>query len=295
MNHSRKHHFIPAFYLKNWTSTNGKILEWSKPNGKVKSISRHPNATGFQLDLYTLSGLSPASKQILEDKYFRGIDDLASRAIKLLIEGSPLLHDNKVRSGWSAFLMTLRFRHPDSMPELREAVRRVWHKHDPISEEKYQALRQPSDPTTLEQYQDKSLTPEMKSEVDLRLLQTIMNNPKIGQTLHEMHWKVLDVSSASFRLLTSDWPIELRLGVPEPNVSLPISPTQLFVATKDHLVMRTLQYSNPDKLVKAINLAVTSKARRYVFSSDAQQSQFIKKNMSSAIAPLPLYPEISNL
>ena len=54
---SRKHHFIPAFYTSRW-STEGKLIQWSKPYRDIKPLAKHPNATGFEYDLYSFNGLA---------------------------------------------------------------------------------------------------------------------------------------------------------------------------------------------------------------------------------------------
>jgi hypothetical protein len=63
---SRKHHFIPAFYPEQWAGTDGLLIEWSRPRREVVPQRRHPNATGFQYDLYPFSGMPSETRQWFE-------------------------------------------------------------------------------------------------------------------------------------------------------------------------------------------------------------------------------------
>jgi hypothetical protein len=58
---SRKHHFIPAFYLKQWALNQDELIAWSKPHDTIIAQRRHPNATGFQLDLNTFTSFRGTS------------------------------------------------------------------------------------------------------------------------------------------------------------------------------------------------------------------------------------------
>ena len=83
MNPPRDHHFIPAFYLKQWeTGTEEKLIEYSLQYGKLISKTVGRKATGFQTDLYAFSDLPPNMVQYLEEKFFDYADRTASDAYR---------------------------------------------------------------------------------------------------------------------------------------------------------------------------------------------------------------------
>jgi hypothetical protein len=107
-----------------------------------------------------------------------------------------------------------------------------------------------------------------------------------------MRWCVYDLSNWR-RLLTSDWPVDLSLGASRAAITLPLSPTRLFVATDDIAVLREIQRSDPQKVISDVNKYVVSHARRYVFSEDTSQEVFIRDRMSSKKVTPPFFPDLA--
>lgn len=56
-----------------------------------------------------------------------------------------------------------------------------------------------------------------------------------------MNWNVLDLSSANFRLLTSDWPLDREINGQRMAFTLPISPTVSFAVTPHPDIFRELR------------------------------------------------------
>jgi hypothetical protein len=51
------HHHQPIFYLKGWCRPDGKVIRYSRPNGReVKSSPITPKNTGYEPRLYSLEG-----------------------------------------------------------------------------------------------------------------------------------------------------------------------------------------------------------------------------------------------
>jgi hypothetical protein len=117
-----------------------------------------------------------------------------------------------------------------------------------------------------------------------------MDNEILGNRILKMSWAVFDASSASHRLLTSDWPVEFSLGATPPVLSLPLSLTHLFVACDEVDPLNRFDTNIADPVVKLINAYVVSHARRYVFSTDEKQATFIRKRMSSLMVKPPFFP-----
>jgi hypothetical protein len=65
-----KHHYIPAFYLKRWAASDGKVTEFTKPYLTIVSKRVMPESTGFQERLYELKGYEPTLAQQVEETFF---------------------------------------------------------------------------------------------------------------------------------------------------------------------------------------------------------------------------------
>lgn len=287
----RKHHFIPAFYLTQWTDSNHQLIEWSKPFRGVKPIRRHPNATGFQEDLYTFHALVPEARQWFEQKFLKETDDLASQALKQIMKGRSNALNTRQKSAWVRFMMSLNLRQPDVVSEIREAIEILWNNHDCFTKKEYDIARSSTDPLTFNDYLDK-LSPDGQTRAQIDLLVGCMDNPEIGRRIIGMPWSILDVSTSTEPLLTSDWPIDLDVGGNPASVTLPISPTMLFMACDDKSIFEDIQRSNQTDIVRTMNDYTICHARRYVFSSDESQESLIKSRMSTSVIKPPFFPTL---
>ena len=88
------------------------------------------------------------------------------------------------------------------------------------------------------------------------------------------------------------WLVALGMGDDPPIVALPLSPNCIFVASDDPAYLVALGEGDLDALVLAINTHVVSRAKRYVFSSDKSQENFIKAQMSTEQVHPPYFPSI---
>jgi hypothetical protein len=289
-----RHHFIPAFYLARWAGLNDELIEWSRPHKKIVPMRRHPNATGYQNNLYTFPGLLPESRQWFEERFLKSTDDHAAQALTRILRGRMHTLDDRRKSAWARFLMTLRFRHPDVVVEMRDQIATLWKNHDAFTRSPYAETRSPDDPETFGEYVAQ-LSPDADFRVQLDLLVAVMDNEQLGRRLVGMPWCVIDVSDAAYRLLTSDWPIELSLGATPPVVSLPLDPTRLFIASDDLSLFERLDRADPNTLVEHMNRYVVGSARRYVFSIDESQKRFIENHMSERMAEQPFFPNVQSL
>jgi hypothetical protein len=71
------------------------------------------------------------------------------------------------------------------------------------------------------------------------------DNDILGTHINAMRWAVIDVSASPIRLLLSDRPVQIAsLKEPSGFVSMPISPTKLFVATNNSAAFDNLSRVN---------------------------------------------------
>jgi len=79
--------------------------------------------------------------------------------------------------------------------------------------------------------------------------------------------------------LSSDRPVRLCNNIrydAKGMITLPISPTMLFVAVNDPRILDRLRRIKPREIVSAVNTDLVSRARRFVWAADQSQTPFIK-------------------
>jgi hypothetical protein len=120
MGDPRKHHYIPAFYLRQW-ATSGFLCEMRKIREKVVVHSKSPDGTGWKKDLYKIEGVAPGISQHFERAFMHMVDTEAAQAMRSFIAGTMDVPVNE-RNAWIRFLLSLLFRNPEAVAELRDQV-----------------------------------------------------------------------------------------------------------------------------------------------------------------------------
>ena len=294
MNAPHDHHFIPAFYLGQWALRDNELIEYTIKHHKLIPKWVGPKATGFERDLYAFPELPPNIAQHLESQFFNYADNVASQALTLHLTGDTTGWNNERLSGWSRFVIGIHLRHPDVIPELRAGARTIWDQSGPAYQAHYEQVRTPQHPPTMDEWIN-TLDPLMRSKIELNCIQKILDNDIIGAHLNAMKWGVVSVSNSSFRFLTSDRPVEIsQLDKPAGFVSIPISPTKLFVAVNQEQSLENLRQVPPREIVKHVNTFIVSRARKFVWADDETQTAFVRDNMSKAMEATPFFPNLTN-
>lgn len=292
MNVPRDHHFIPAFYLKHWAGSKGKVFEYARKGGKLIPKPVGPRGTGFERDLYAFTELPHDQAQFVEQVFFNYADQKASEALDIHLGISSASWTSELTSAWSRFVLGVHLRHPDAVPELREAAEKIWKASGEDYQARYEEIREPGDPATF----DEKLTqrdPLTHIKVQVNLIIKALDNEIVGTHLNQMKWATVDVSSSSVRLLTSDRPVEIfDLKEPGGLLAIPISPTKLFLAANDEATFAKVRPAKADQLVENSNRFVVSRARRFVWAADESQTDYIAEKMSTKMEPTPLFRNI---
>ena len=120
MNEPISHHYLPVFYLRQWTRGDGRLLRYYRPNREVIASPISPKRTGFEDGLYTLEGANNA--QLIETEFF--VDNDAAPVLELLLTTGPGSLDNSKRRSWTLFAMSLLSRSPHSLGEIKGVLDR---------------------------------------------------------------------------------------------------------------------------------------------------------------------------
>jgi hypothetical protein len=292
MNAPRDHHFIPAFYLKQWAGPNGKLIEYTRKGSKLIPKPVGPHSTGYERDLYAFPELPPDAAQFMEQAFFAYADQKASDALDNHIGVASHPWSSELVSAWSRFIIALHLRHPDAMPELRAAASSIWHASGADCQARYDATRKPIDPPTFDEYLALR-DPLAPAKMRVNLIIKAFDNEILGTHINRMSHAVIDISASPDRLLASDRPVEL-FNIQGANgiLSIPISPTKMFVAVNDKAILDRLRRIAPDEVASFVNTYVVSRARRFVWAQDDSQQRFIGEKMSTNLESTPLLPNI---
>lgn len=293
MNVPHDHHFVPAFYLAQWAVTDGELVEYTIKHHKLIPKWVGPRGTGFERDLYAFPELPPAIAQHLEAEFFNYADNVASQALTLHLTGDATGWNNERLSGWSRFVVGVQLRHPDVIPELRAGARTIWDQTGPEYQTQYEQLRTSQHPATMDEWLS-TVDPLARAKIELNCMRKILDNEIIGAHINAMKWGVVDVSNSTSRFLTSDRPVEIsQLNKPAGLVSIPISPTKLFVAANDGRSLEDLRLVPPMDIVRRVNTFLVSRARKFVWAHDETQVAFVRDKMSKAMEAAPFFPNLT--
>jgi hypothetical protein len=143
-----KHHYFPVFYQKRWAGADGRVCVYRKPRDELKTIRRHPDQVGFEIDLYTIPGVDFEAASHLERRFFLQTDNDASQALASIESDPKTPLDQRLRSGWSRFVMSLIHRAPDEIAIFFRDVAKHVEFAERDFEANYETRRLPSDPET---------------------------------------------------------------------------------------------------------------------------------------------------
>lgn len=277
----QKHHYIPVFYLKRWVGKDGRLCVYSRWHDRIEARRMHPGATGYVKDLYAIKGAGDEIAMHLEGRFLSKADGDAAQALVVLETGRAAQLDVRLRSGWSRFVMTLFHRNPESVAKWRTKASQASAQAEERVRANYATFRQPTDPET---YEQKQTSEYYEARSTVRLLQTLMDHPDLGNHLNRMNWDVVPLQS-SHSLLTSDRPLIMTKGMsrPDSHLAIPIGPKLLFIAANDPQFADTLARGDPDKLVAAANNEIVRQARKFVWGLDHSQLRFVERRLGEML------------
>jgi|GEM_PF-6414131 hypothetical protein len=184
----------------------------------------------------------------------------------------------KERNAWIRFLLSLLFRNPEAVAELREQVLTLYRESFRRLRENYEELRPSDFPPTLEEF-DARTNPNSGAIIASNFLQQIMNSEGIANRLVRMRWGRLNLRRSRHTLLTSDRPLCLPMHFETTSVAilLPISPLVAFTAAENDLALQALAHGDHTTMALQINQQIVSQARQYVWALDDCALSFVQK------------------
>jgi hypothetical protein len=293
---SIRHHDIPVFYSKRWCASEGKICEYSRRRDRSMIVALSRRARGFQDRLYETKGVPKLIARRIEHDFMSSVDNHAAEAPGLLeTDASKINGDQKHKSAWSLFLISLIMPTPENVAALIRIWDDDWERDLPIIRERYEKNKKPGETRSLEDFIAQE-DPDVRAQWAMSELPELIDHEGIGQMLNNMHWFVLRTEAGVPPLLTSDRPLFIlgKLGAPDCYLTLPIAPDRLFVAVNTKDAETTFRARPQKELIESTNVRSAQHAAEYVYGSDNAQSEFVNRYISRARQP-PFFENVRNL
>lgn len=290
---NQDHHFVPRFYSKRWALDAGRLCEFSQPFDIIKPRRTSPKGTGYVPGGYALDDVEPAQVNRLEEHFYKPVDTRAADALALIETG--IANEDwppRLREAWTRFVFSLLLRMPEDMAILEASYTREFALLTEQQEWDYAARRLPNSPRTLA-LALAALNIEEVAGQSKELATRLMQNVRISDKISTMHWASIETSSAAWRLLTSDRPVQLngQFGDKRTVLSLPIGPDRLFVAGWSAVQVAKIRQRGVNSLVSRSNQAVVQAADKFVYGVDDNMLDFVRRHFRRA-RPKPLSQQL---
>ena len=273
-----KHHYIPVFYLREWTNADGRLVEFSRPTGKeVHPRSTAPKGTGYIRGLYRLNHLSGDGAEAFERFFFSLVDNLAKDSLDILLGRNKVPFNDRSRSAWSRFVLGMLFRNPERLASTSKYIEDFMLDNYAQDHAAYEAQKAEDDPDYLE-YLVRNVA---YSTIDWT--KGMLESPTLGQHMSNMYWSVRDVSDGGLTLFTSDRPVVMTngLGYDWSNLVMPISPTKAFMACNTVALMNELKSMKTMEFISLCNMKVLRYAQKYAWNTNDDQINVARRHLSS--------------
>jgi hypothetical protein len=280
MDEPKKHHYVPAFYLRGWERPEtGKLVEFRKLPRKLGTKEVTAQNTGFQKLLYSNASDDAAGMDhTFESEYLSSLDNDGANALRVINEPDPRFTD-EVKVTWSRLMVSLMTRSPEDVNAFKKGLEFMHEKPSPMRLRLIASMCKEFDIKTQEAEEVMaSLRPPDVSFAAFKALGHLIEWSKLIPVLCAMTWRVRDLQNAKYTLLTSDRPVlnNHELAMPSGLLAMPVSPTRLLIlhgsksSNADHL-----RYSSGDVVVRSCNQLIVEAARQYVWSTSQDQERFV--------------------
>lgn len=265
----QKQHFIPKFFLENWTDSDGKCGFFRIDIPKLPYSRKFPKGQGFERGLYALKGVPEKAINIVEEKLFGAIDTNAAPVIDKLL-GDTFRRPSAEELGWlTIFLASLEMRSPKNISKMKSMMRSLLEDDPYLAEEIHR--------NTLEASWERveNSTPENLGSIILRTARIYQNELK--------YWGVKDFTGGRKHLLLSDFPCIRTTGIGDPDVvlALPISPWRAVFGFKTRETQQFHLGSTPRGLLASrINESSLNRATDRVYSLNEEPRRFLTNRVA---------------
>lgn len=282
-NPARRHHFLPECYQRLWAGDDGKVERfWIGHADRLMARRLAPAGVGWAPGLYDIPGEKDAwETQRVETEFFAPLDAAAAQIMRAMIETGKPPPSSEDRTAWAMFVLAFLHRTPEHLAATLSKLAELNAELMPEVEERYAELKGPGDPPTFREWEAQR-SPHAIERSMLRSIMDLISNPKAGPYLVNLHWAVIDLSSADHGLMVGDNPVVLvPLQTPEGHLAIPLGPERLFVASEHAHLVRSIAKTPPRRTVQAVNRLMVERANEVLIAADRAQEPFVRKHFGT--------------
>jgi len=212
------------------------------------------------------------------------IDNPASKVLKIMLQQGVESLTPKMKTDWSRFLLSLRFREEENVIDASGFFNTELHEWLVSKQNYYESMKSPEDPPTYLQFCEQHF-PGIKNVGKKALVAWLCGNEDMKH-ISKMVWWIENVSGQSYKLLTSNRPCIYTRGYGDPQcvICLPLSPIKVFFAVNEKNIKLSINRLTKNKLVKLVNESMLIQRNiKFVYALDNLQREFIKMNLPKTI------------
>lgn len=281
----QNHHYVPAFLLREWQREDNKLTQFHWENNRFITSRRQAKSVAKEKHLYsTFRSTEKPDVGIELDIMGPKIDDPAALVHKKLLAGDIGRLSDEEQETWSKFLLSLLFRGPKAIADLRHRGRIKLIEGMASTAEEGVAPADRPDLSLLEWARLEA--PDSFEDLGVQTLEPLITSEVLNPKLLAATWGTFSRGNATHDFLISDTPLILvgeGLGG-KFLITLPLSPEQAFVAYSAPETERALEERPTASFVKAVNLDTVSKAETFVYATSAAQATFVERYLAKPIA-----------
>lgn len=278
---SKRHHYIPCFYTKQWMDRHEeKLREFSRKGSLVKPRRTTPRGTGYVELLYTVPHVAADQAQVVEDVFFKRLDQQASDALDLMLAGRITALTPSMRIAWCLFINSLVNRHPQKIAWLKQTWMAGIRQEIEAFRPSWDRLWLPGYPLTYDDFITRFDTRWIEQQA-ARGIEQVVDSKIVCEAIDGFLWATYTMPPGSIEFLTSDRPVIMSDGLTheKSHIAMPISPTMLFVGAKSADSLKLLRGMKSRALVAVVNDRVARQAHDYVYGRDETQLRFIENRL----------------
>lgn len=263
MSQPRKHHYLPEWYLSRWKRQwNNEEVIWEfarvGPKAKLMARYRHPAATGYADDLYTIPNRNPEQAAEIETKLLQIIDDRGAKALLMAEQNQVAGPEDK--AGLVQFMLSMLHRSPERIAYLESRLAEDLSSNPLFNKENSAVYRAGA----------------------LNVFADLVQSKKMIGRMMEMSTFIIALHETAHDLLISDSPVMISNGLAHRDafVILPAGPRSLVMLAENKELPEHIARHKGKVLSKAMNDAVVAQAKKLVIAPDRRQAKFIDNRLN---------------
>jgi len=279
----QKHHYIPEFYLKEWTQKDGRLIEFCRRHAnRVVPRVTFPGGTGYMRGLYTMPSAPPHIRDVLEKRYLSVADGYAAITLRKMLD-EHWVPFGPYKVAWTRFVMSLLYRTPEGVARSMQMITKFYEDSQFSEEirENYARMKSPGDPETPEEFV-RQHGQRMSERTLVTHLMDIIESVRVKDKIMAMQWHLGHLKNQKHSLLTGDRPLVMTNGIAyeRSHIVMPISPEHILIMTNSDSETRAIKaLSESGDLTRRLNDRIVRQARKFVYSRDKSQVRFIEARL----------------